>query len=78
MSTDERICSKVVNKTGKSSPLSKRNFQEQWTDDLHPLKRAFDQIVERATPEIAAILKENVNFYELARGSFAAWAVWRI
>ena len=66
MSPDERIRSKVVNKS-KSSPLNKRDFLEQWTDDLHPLKRAYDEILKRAKPEVAAELKKGVNFYELAR-----------
>ena len=55
---------------GEKLGYYKDNWREEFTDDLHPIERMFNQVVakaEKTNPKLAEWLKESVNPYELAR-----------
>lgn len=55
---------------GEKLGYYKENWREEFTDDLHPIERMFNQAVakaEKTNPKLAEWLKESVNPYELAR-----------
>ena len=66
MSAEEAVESNIVR--GKKSKtfrewLGEKFSKEEWVDDLHPIKRAYDQMLAKAPPAVADIIKKNFDPY---------------
>ena len=66
MSAEEAVESNIVrDKKSKTFRewLGEKFSKEEWVDDLHPIKRAYDQMLAKAPPAVADIIKENIDPY---------------
>ena len=66
MTAEEAVESNIVR--GKKSKtfrewLGEKFSKEEWVDDLHPIKRAYDQMLAKAPPAVADIIKKNFDPY---------------
>ena len=71
MTPQERIGSTLISRPQKSYwekiKALKKDFTEQFLDDLHPLQKLVDKAVKEASPAVAAMIKQGVNVKQLAQ-----------
>ena len=66
MTAEEAVESNIVrDKKSKTFRewLGEKFSKEEWVDDLHPIQQAYDQMLAKAPPAVADIIKKNFDPY---------------
>ncbi|MBQ6298641.1 MAG: glucosaminidase domain-containing protein [Selenomonadaceae bacterium] len=73
MPADEQISSSLVDM--RSKPFFEGDFTEEVLDDLSPLQKIVDTAIKNSSPEVAELIKHNVNPKQLAQLSRGSGAI---
>ena len=73
MPADEQISSSLVDM--RSKPFFEGDFTEEVLDDLSPLQKIVETAIKNSSPEVAELIKRNVNPKQLAQLSRGSGAI---